>query len=331
MHLLDKVAQAKEPIVVGNLDGTNAQFFPGTDALATDVAQCPLRYVLHDDVTKLCTELAFEDDTLLGSSIELLRVPAPKLWIEFVESARHNVFSNLGLLNDKAASSSHQRVGLFITSDERGRNGYVEVCWENGDGLSPDVAPFVIEYNFDDEFFSKSGFVANDDACIGIDVGNIQSLNPLFRHIRFRLRTQWHRYYKEKAGSDIRYRELMLLLINPLLEDVPFFAMFCLLLMSKNALRQQAGDRSRLNRSRERRGRSPLLDHIELTMNLAPFESVPGDATNAELRASPRIHFVRGHLVRRGNAIFWRTSHMRGKPEIGSIRSRTISLHIATG
>ncbi len=117
MHLLDQVTQANERIIVSTPRDAVPLCLPGTDALSTAVAECPLRYVLHDDVTELCTELAFEDDTILGSSVELLRVPAPKMWVEFVGSARHKVFSDLRRLNGRANESSRQRIGLLCTSD----------------------------------------------------------------------------------------------------------------------------------------------------------------------------------------------------------------------
>ena len=46
-------------------------------------------------------------------------------------------------------------------------------------------------------------------------------------------------------------------------------------------------------------------------------------------RSAPRLHLVRGHLVRRGSLLFWRRSHMRGHSDIGTIRSRTVHLRVA--
>lgn len=325
MHLLDQVARANERIVVSAPHSAAPLCLPGTDVLATAVASCPLRYVLHDDVTELCTELAFEDDTMLGSSVELLRVPAPALWVEFVGGARHKVFSDLGRLG--AANESRQRIGLLSTSDERGRRGRIDVCWESLAGLTPDVAPFAIEYDFDDASYSDVGRCADRGPSIGVTVAGHPPLDGLFKHVRYTLRPEWHQYYAQFAADDRHYRGLVRQAVDPLLEDVPFFAMFCLLVLSKSALREQHSDRRRLNEARATRGRAPLLDHVEVTMNLASGATREAPAGH---RSSPRLHFVRGHLVRRGNAIHWRTSHMRGKPEIGSIRSRTISLRMSS-
>ncbi len=330
MHLFDQVVQANERIAVSFPGGAATRYFPGTDVVSTAVAQCQLRYVLHDDVTQTCTELAFEDNTILGSSVELLRVPAPKMWIEFVGGARHKAFSDLGRLNDGTDRSCRQRVGLMVTSDERGRRGHIDVCWENIDGLSPDVAPFVIEYDFDDPSFSDIATIASHDH-IGIAIGDHPALHTFFKHVRFAWRPEWRRFYLEKAADDAQYQMLSRQALFPLLEDVPFFGMFCFLLMSRNALQQQHADRRRLNEARKRRAKPPLLDHLELTMNLGASPNWNDGFSSAEQRTSRRLHFVRGHLVRRGDAVHWRTSHMRGKAKIGSIHSRTITLRFAPG
>jgi hypothetical protein len=35
---------------------------------------------------------------------------------------------------------------------------------------------------------------------------------------------------------------------------------------------------------------------------------------------------VRGHIVRRGAAVFWRCPHLRGSARLGQVRSRTVML-----
>jgi hypothetical protein len=35
---------------------------------------------------------------------------------------------------------------------------------------------------------------------------------------------------------------------------------------------------------------------------------------------------VRGHIVRRGDKVFWRLSHLRGSVRFGVVRSRTVQL-----
>lgn len=327
MRLLDKVAQTITPIIVRTCDDGDVWQFPGADTLADEVRQCPLRYVLHDQVTEICTQLAFESDTVLKSSIALLRVPAPRLWLEFVGIARQKVFTNLGRADDDPNTCPQQRVGLLVTCDERGRKGSIHACWDGEDGDELDVAPFSIEFDFDDESFSKRGYSTAEDTSVGVNIGDCPELDALYNCVRFNLHPEWHRYYRARATTESHFRQILQDTLKPLLEDVPFLAAFCLLLISKGPLSLQPCDRSGINRQRTRRGRPPLLDHVELTMNLGEADR---DRHNTDThRFAPRLHFVRGHLVHRQGTIFWRTSHMRGKPEIGSIHTRTVSLRMA--
>jgi hypothetical protein len=42
-------------------------------------------------------------------------------------------------------------------------------------------------------------------------------------------------------------------------------------------------------------------------------------------RRSPRLHHVRGHLVRRGSRLFWRVPHLRGSARAGRVCTRTVT------
>lgn len=296
---------------------------PGPETLAPALRSCPLRYVLQDDVTELCTELAFEDECVVGSSLELVRIPAASLWLEFRSAARQKVLSGMGRLAPDGCPDG-QRIGMMVTAAPGGRRGRIDVCWDGLDGAGPELAPFAIVFDFDDSSVSAS----NEPGTLGIDVPAHPGLRPLFAHLHFALRPAWRRYYSDHTQGEDHYREVLLHSVAPLFEDAPFLATFCLLLMSGSALRQFPSERDKLNKARVQRGRPPLLDHVELAMNLAgTVANAPASA--GDLRSSPRLHFVRGHLVRRGDAIFWRTAHMRGKPALGAIRSRTVSVRIA--
>lgn len=196
MRLLDKVAQTTRPIIVRTFADGHTWCFPGADALADDIRQCPLRYVLHDEVTEICTQLAFESDTVLSSSIALLRIPAPRLWLEFVGIARKKVFTDLGRADGDPNSCPQQRVGLLVTCDERGRKGSIKACWDSEAGDELDVAPFAIEFDFDDELFSKRGYATVDGTSIGVSIGDCPALDALYNCVRFNLHPEWHRYYR---------------------------------------------------------------------------------------------------------------------------------------
>jgi hypothetical protein len=100
---------------------------------------------------------------------------------------------------------------------------------------------------------------------------------------------------------------------------------FFLMLNTRSGLPQEPSQLGRLNRARCRSGKVPLLDHIDVR---APFpcghvfqasESLPSG------RRRPRMHHVRGHIVRRRNELFWRVPHVRGKASGGVLKSRTVT------
>lgn len=327
MRLLDQVAGSCEAVVVRDAHRGDIWQFPGTDVIAAELVNCPLRYILHDDVTATCTELAFEDDTILGSSLELIRIPAPKLWLEFRRGARNGAFTAVERMSPDAEENAGQRIGLFVTAGVRGRSGSIEVCWEHPDGMSPELAPFVIEYDLDDGAFSKTG-PGDGCSCLGASITDFPAIQPLYDRVRFRLRPEWQRYYQQKAVSRAHYQSLLVTAVRPLLEDVPFVALFCLLLASGGAFRQMPVAWKRLNVARTRRGRAPLLDHVEVSMHVLGHDAAGSGEGMSEGRSPPRLHFVRGHLVRRGASVHWRTSHIRGKANSRQILSRTVSLKI---
>lgn len=188
MRLLDKVAQTAGPIIVGSLTDGRIWSLPGGDILADDVRQCPLRYVLHDDVTEICTQLAFGSDSILGSSMALLRVPAPRLWLEFAGGARKHVFADFRHAEGGPDLSLKQRVGLLVKCDERGRKGSIDICWDGTPGDELDVAPFTIEFDFDDNSFSHRGYTTADGIRVDVNVGDHPELRALYNCVRFKLR-----------------------------------------------------------------------------------------------------------------------------------------------
>lgn len=74
-------------------------------------------------------------------------------------------------------------------------------------------------------------------------------------------------------------------------------------LATRTGLPQRARTWERLNQSRSRTGRTPLLNHIEV---LSPMLAHDLSRSRGDLitgRRRPRLHHVRGHLMRRGNQL----------------------------
>jgi len=150
----------------------------------------------------------------------------------------------------------------------------------------------------------------------------------LLAHVRFRFDESWADYYRE-AAVDLQFRQrLIRQSIDSIAWDAPLILAFLLLLSAKDATRKVPVSRAAINRKRLVNGRSPLLDHIEVNASLdALWSSDPGGELSG--RQSPRLHHVRGHLVRREERVFWRVPHLRGSGTRGAVRSRTVCLSFA--
>src|SRR5271156_1635970 len=87
MRLVDLVAQCRTPFVVESAaDGVVTQL-NGAAEFAAEITKCPTRYVLSDDLTRLCTALAYSKGARTLACADLLRVPAESVWVEWCEAA----------------------------------------------------------------------------------------------------------------------------------------------------------------------------------------------------------------------------------------------------
>ena len=108
--------------------------------------------------------------------------------------------------------------------------------------------------------------------------------------------------------------------------DWPMIATFALLYPLPKPFSERRSDLAKLNVVRERKGQSVLLEHVEVTASLDSRTDVGpvGAGSGASGTGGKRLHHVRGHLVRRGDRVFWRSPHLRGKPELGEVKTRTV-------
>jgi hypothetical protein len=147
----------------------------------------------------------------------------------------------------------------------------------------------------------------------------------LSRCFRFRYERSWARYYGEAALDPHESEALWRHALGTIAVDIPLALAFLLLLATRSGLPQQRQTFERLNRSRLKSGKAPLLDHIDVRAPLFPEFRSTGAEDSESGRRSPRLHHVRGHLVRRGSQLFWRVPHLRGSARQGSVRTRTVT------
>src|SRR5271166_768453 len=79
MRLLDLIAQGRGAHVFAD-DGRE---LPGASQFTATIQACPLRYVLSDELARCATQLAFAEGDRLSACLDLVRVPAQSLWVEW--------------------------------------------------------------------------------------------------------------------------------------------------------------------------------------------------------------------------------------------------------
>lgn len=318
MRLLDQVAQAEGPLIVCAPHGKMFSL-PGAAALSAALRETPLRYVLDDGVAAVASILAFSGAAKLSGFLDLARLPAERLWIEWDDAVRAPALQSAGAVG---ASQDSRRAGVLISSDAGGRKGVIRALWANGD-QPPDLAPAITEFDLDDAEFASHpkarslAFAADADA---------DWLGALFRHARFAIDPAWREYYAHLNLTPEAAHQAMIANCLCVAADFPFILGLLLVLQARNAVAFAPTERQRLNRARVRRGKPELLDYTEVFACLDAQHSLGPDGPGGRLTA--RRHFVSGHLVRRGGGIFWRRSHLRGSLERGVVLGRNINLRL---
>ncbi|MBV8743106.1 MAG: hypothetical protein JOZ12_15055 [Sinobacteraceae bacterium] len=141
---------------------------------------------------------------------------------------------------------------------------------------------------------------------------------------RFRYERSWEEYYN-RAGLPAAQAEMIWRhSLGTIAMDVPLLLAFLLLLGTRSGLPQMVREQAGVNRRRCSIGKPPLLDHIEVRAPILPEYREIRASPPGGFRRHPRLHRVRGHLVRRGSQIFWRVPHLRGRASAGVIRSQTV-------
>lgn len=325
MKLADRIVQFRTPFVVlsGSLAGSIE--LNNTTDCAGAVAAAPIRFVLSDDLTRLCTALAYSKGARTLACADLVRVPAESVWIEWCAEAWHSELRRYGFAvapqDDDARGG---RRGILLRASPDGRRGNLRTFWTGA--AADDVLASSIEAYFDldtpegGEPESPTGESPSAHRVVAETTGDVLS-----RCFRFRYERSWSRYYEQAALGLHESEALWQHALGTIAIDIPLVLAFLLLLATRAGLPQQHQSFERLNRSRLKCGKTPLLDHIDVRAPLLPeFRPAAADDPNGG-RRSPRLHHVRGHLVRRGSQLFWRVPHLRGSARHGRVQTRTVT------
>lgn len=328
MYLLDHIAQCRQPFVVRQKNGA-VWHLPGASEFAPRLTQCPLRYVLADELVRICVELAYSEGDDLSSCLDLVRFPAEQLWLEWNEPVRRAELAR-ALPECREAPVECLRSGLWISAESSGRAATMRTFWLSRTQPREPVlgaGETIIDLDHARPNEDEVGMLLKGAVVRVHDPVNPQ-LDALLSRAGFRLDPDWRRYYASVITSDSLREEVIERTLAGVAFDVPWMLALFMLMQLQSGVTHRMVSPTRLNAKRARLGRGPLLEHIEVSCPLLSVKQPSAPLGPQAPRQGPRLHHVRGHLVRRDDAIFWRRPHWRGHVRLGCVRSRTVKLRV---
>lgn len=323
MKLADRIAQCRVPYAVQDHDSGRVRILNGAAECAELVARSPLRYVLADDLTRLCAELAYSKGARTLACADLLRVPAELLWVEWCCDPWMDCLARYGIRTQPG--QSHGRRGALIQASKDGRRGVVRTLWT--DATETGALASSAEAYFDLDTVEGEEPQAPDTpggAAIRVCETTRADDDVLGRCFRFRYERTWSDYYADRV-SPTRSEAVVRHVLGTIALDIPILLTFLLLLASRSGLPRYPQGFARLNRTRVRLGKAPLLEHVEVRAPLLPEYGGYSRHGEGSTRRGPRLHHVRGHLMRCGSQVVWRVPHLRGRARSGRVQARTVT------
>jgi hypothetical protein len=299
----------------------------GVADYADQIRCCPTRYVLSDDLTRLCTALAYSRGARSLACADLLHVPAECMWLEWCEAPWHSELERYGIRSVGNSAAISGRRGALVRSSLEGRRGQIKTFWSSGH-TELDVAASSMEAYFD--FDTPDGEAPDPPdgeatPLITVFDNALRRADILRRCFRFRFERSWSEYYAQATLSPVQMDAIARHALGTIALDIPVLLAFLALLMTRPGIPRRPLMLERLNCARSKAGKRPLLPHVEVFSPLSPDCLPCANAGAGSGRRSPRLHHVRGHLVRRGNRVSWRVPHLRGSARAGVVRSRTVT------
>jgi len=323
MRLLDMVAHSCAPSPGLPLEWG----LPSPCHFAVEVLACPLRLVLSDELTRCATLLAYAEGRRLSGCFDLVRVPTEHLWVEWLEAPHVEALNEVKDLTERPHKPSCSRAGVLINASRSGRSGELRKFWCMRDESSYSGA-VVTEFDLDSSIRPILDVPAFfQGASVGVGIPDEPAIDAILQHVSYRLDPAWVAYYRAAALSSLEQEHILRCALGTTAFDLPMLLALFLLYGARQGVSLHRPDLSRLNARRQKRGKTPLLEHVEVTTPLTtPFAAQGQHAHPGRFRQRPRLHHVRGHIARRGSTVFWRSPHLRGNERQGVIKSRTVRL-----
>lgn len=254
-----------------------------------------------------------------------LHIPAETLWIEWCSKPWQQALHAYGFPLIETGSRSVGRRGALIRATRDGRRGLLRTSWAQADEQGVLASSMEAYLDFDTPEGEVPETPDGRDGQVGYVYDEARSKEDVLgRCFGFRYEESWLDYYQRAGMTAGQQSAVWHHCLGTVALDVPMLLAFFLLLGTRTGLPQQRAALERVNRQRVRAGKLPLLERVEVRSPLLPEyrDTTPTEWHGA--RPCPRLHHVRGHLVRRGSQIFWRVPHLRGTARFGSVQTRTV-------
>ena len=236
VRLLDLVAQCRDPFVIlPDAHGASPVKVSGPNDFARQIVECPLRFVIADDLTRASAELAFADGDRLASCLDLLRFPAPLLWVEWSDAVHQQVICECRIVSQLDRDAFGRRVGVLLRSSPDGRSATVRTFWSVGVAngqCEAQMSPLETYIDLDNPYVSTGApDVMLRGHYAGVTYGGDAGVAELLQRVRFQFDDKWLSYYSA-AGLDANERQsIARASLAAVAHDVPMLLAFFLLLM----------------------------------------------------------------------------------------------------
>jgi hypothetical protein len=210
---------------------------------------------------------------------------------------------------------------MLVRAGETDRSGTVHTFWHDPE-TGPELAQAHVKFDLDRIVASGQDRSAH--------LALIPALRLLAPYFVMSVEPEWMRFFAAAGRGPQQLRETVARCAIQAVPNFAFLISLLRLLTVRNNVDERRVERSELNRAREKRGKAPLLDHVEVSLAIGAGRSA--QARHAGSRTPSRQHLVRGHLVNRRGTIFWRSTHLRGcLTASGSPVKRNVRLGVAPG
>ena len=311
MRLIDSVIHAPR-FRIGE-DRTGQQYpLPGVGIRSFDIENCPLRYLLDPAASQQCCDLIRTQAELFEPDNPLLRMPAGHFWLEWFEEPDPS---------DAAGILTNTRMAVLVEASASGRQAVLTRFSEDSAG-NVDMAPGTLSFDLDHLAVVPKG----SESSFRLSHGELPHVAALLRHATLHMDPAWTAAFQRCTRAE--YQTFVAKAAAAMWFVLPFTLAFSALLNSRTVLREHHTNLARLNAVRAKRGRVPLMEHIEVALRLGERLMPVGRNATSSARTTPRLHFVRGHLVHRAGKTFWRAAHFRGNGDT-PIVSKTVNVSAA--